>query len=87
MKSTLSPNTSAIVRNQSGQALSEYMIIVMLVVVGSLAAVTAFGTAVRTRINSAKVQLNQATERVMQNGSSTRGGLGGLGGVLFGNSE
>ena len=49
----------SLIRNQSGQGLSEYMILAMLIVVGSIAASKTLGTTIKTKLENVNEQLQQ----------------------------
>ena len=46
-------------KDRSGQGLSEYMILAMLVVVGSIAASRTLGTTLKTKLEAINEQLQQ----------------------------
>jgi Flp pilus assembly pilin Flp len=46
-------------KDRSGQGLSEYMILAMLIVVGSIAASKTLGTTIKTKLETVNEQLQQ----------------------------
>jgi Flp pilus assembly pilin Flp len=50
---------SHLYKNRSGQGLSEYMILAMLIVVGSIAASKTLGTTIKTKLENVNDQLQQ----------------------------
>ncbi|MBU6153867.1 MAG: hypothetical protein KGP28_06155 [Bdellovibrionales bacterium] len=47
------------IKNRSGQGLSEYMILAMLIVVGSIAASRTLGNTIKTKLENVNEQLQQ----------------------------
>lgn len=58
--------------NQSGQGLTEYLILLILVAVGAIGATKMLGTAVSTRLKDAKEQINALSDSIPQSKQSKK---------------
>ena len=52
---------SKICRNQSGQGLTEYLILLLLIAVGSIVAVRSLGGSVKDKIQGARERINSVS--------------------------
>ena len=85
---------------KSGQGMSEYLILVLLIAVGSIAAAKSIGSTVYSKLNQIHSELEGVYFTSVQDssgpgkqgtgggkGSSGKGGFGGVVGSLFGSSS
>ncbi len=63
-------------KNQAGQGMSEYLILVMLIAVASIAAARTVGTTVNSKLEQIHRSLNGVTINSVTEGTRGRGGNG-----------
>jgi len=76
-----------VLKNNRGQGMTEYLVLLMLVAVGSIVVIGELGTAIRGRVTEARKQIDKlsvSAEAASDKGGSSGGGSGALSTIVNG---